>query len=255
MLFLYLLLFIIAVLFFKCLQMKLSVDWKTFLRRGFQKADNNYGIICYTGKQGYGKTYSAVKYILDNLLIDDYIVVTNIKSFSTFRDNFVYIDNLYDLIDYCKGITDNELLLNPIIILFDEIFSLINKNYSVDDEIMTFISQLRKRHIILVTTAQEWSEINISFRKYVRFQVSCRMIASPFSRTAFLFNHINDGENLKLNPQTMEYEAPTIRTKFFKGNRLVCEAYDTWETINVSRKHNKKNKYLNYTGDVPRIST
>lgn len=251
---LYLILFIIAVLFFKCVQMKLSIDWKTFYRRGFQKIDNNYGIICYTGKQGYGKTYSAVKYIMDLLVHTDYIVLTNIKSFSKFRNTFVYIDNLYDLIDYCKGITDNEVLEKPIVILFDEIFSLINKNYSVDDEIMTFISQLRKRHIILVTTAQEWSEINISFRKYVRFQVSCRMFAAPFSRTAFLLNHVNDGENLKLNVQTMEYEAPTVRTKFFKGNKVVAEAYDTYETIHVSRKSNKKNKYINYVGDVPKIS-
>ena len=117
-----------------------------------------------------GKTYSAVRQIINYKLEDDYLILTNVKSFNIFKDT-IYFDNLYDLIDYCKSFTDNKELDKPIIILFDEIFSLINKNYTVDDEIMTFISQLRKRHIILVTTAQEWSEINISFRKYVRFQV------------------------------------------------------------------------------------
>ncbi len=250
--FLYIFLFILAVFLFKCFEIKLSIDWKTFTKRGFQKIDNNYGIICYTGKQGYGKTYSAIKYIIDCKLKDDYTILTNVKSFTIFQDT-EYFDNLYDLIDYCKDIKDNETSVKPIIILFDEIFSLINKNYSVDDDVMTFISQLRKRHIVLVTTAQEWSEINISFRKYVRFQVSCRMFALPFFKTAFLFNHINDGENLKLNPQTMEYEAPTVRTKFFKGNKSIIESYDTYEVISVSRKKATKNKFLNHVGDVPKI--
>lgn len=203
------------------------------------------------GSKAIGKTYSAIKYIIDCKLSQDYLILTNIKSFDIFKDT-LYFDNLYDLIEFCKDITDNEHSEKPIIILFDEIFTLINKNYSVDDEIMTFISQLRKRHIILVTTAQEWSEINISFRKYVRYQVSCRMFAFPFLKTAFLFNHINDGENLKLNPQTMEYEAPVVRTKLFKGNKSVIDSYDTYETIKVSRKSNKKNKFINYVGDVPK---
>lgn len=202
--------------------------------------------------KGIGKTYSAVRQIIKYKLEDDYIILTNVKSFNIFKDT-IFFDNLYDLIDYCKGFTDNKDNEKPIIILFDEIFSLINKNYTVDDEIMTFISQLRKRHIILVTTAQEWSEINISFRKYVRFQVSCRMFALPFFRTAVLLNCVNDGENLKLNPQTMEYEAPTVRTLLMKGNKSVIDSYDTYETINVSTKRNrKKNSFVNYVGDVPK---
>lgn len=198
-----------------------------------------------------GKTYSAVRHIINCKMKDDYMIITNVKSFKVFQDT-IYIDNIYDLIDYCKDITDNSNLDKPIIILFDEIFSLINKNYVVDDDIMNFISQLRKRHIVLVTTAQEWSEINISFRKYVRFQVSCRMFALPIFGTAFLINHVNDGENLKLNPQTMEYEAPTVKTLFMKGNKIIIDSYDTYETISVSRKKKKKNNFINYVGDVPK---
>lgn len=246
--------FIFILIFFKCYEMKLSIDWKSFTRRGFQKVDNDYGIICYTGKQGYGKTYSAVKYIIDCKLLNDYTIITNVKSFNIFKDT-IYIENLYDLIDYCKDITDNESSDKPIIILFDEIFSLINKNYTVDEDVMNFISQLRKRKLVLVTTAQEWSEINISFRKYVRFQISCKMFSIPFFKTAILVNHVNDGENLKLNTLTMEYEAPTIRTKLMKGNQSVIDSYDTYETIKVSRKSHKTNKFLNHIGDVPKSLT
>lgn len=192
-----------------------------------------------------GKTYSAVRYIINCKLQDDYIIITNVKSFKAFED-IIYIEDMYELMSYVIDLVDVQKTKKPVIIFFDEIFSLINKNYSVEEEITTFISQLRKRHLVFITTAQEWSEINITFRKYVRFQVSCRMYSLPILHNAFLLNHINDGENLKLNPQTMEYEAPTVKTIFMKGNRSIIEAYDTYETITVTRKSHKKNKYADY---------
>lgn len=204
---------------------------------------------------GYGKTYSCIKRIIEIMnASEEYILITNVYSFKIFYERTTYINDLYELINYVNNLCDDENFDRRIIILFDEIFSVVNKNYSVDDNLMTFISQLRKRSICLFTTAQEWSEINISFRKYVRFQISCRMFALPFTRTAFLFNHINNGEELKLNPQTMEYEAPVINTKIMKGNISVIQSYDTYEVIKVGHRPTKKNKYSNYIGDVPKMS-
>ena len=177
------------------------------------------------------------------------MLLTNVTTFQVFK-NTEYYQNLYELINRVQNVDTDKTKL---IILFDEIFSLINKNYVVDEDVMTFISQLRKRKIILLTTAQEWSEINISFRKYVRFQVSSRCISLPFSHTAIFVNSVNDGENLKLDTQTMEYIAPTIRTMIFKGNKSIADSYDTYEVIKCSKnKPRAKNKFVNFVGDVPK---
>lgn len=202
-----------------------------------------------------GKTYSCIKRIIEVMnSSEEFLLITNVTSFKVFYERTLFIENLYEMIDTVNNYCENPDFNRRIIIFFDEIFTVVNKNYAVDDTFMSFISQLRKRHIILFTTAQEWTEINISFRRYVRFQISCRMFAFPLTKTAFLFNYINDGENLKLNPQTMEYEAPVINTKIMKGNKSVIDSYDTYQVIKVGRKTTKKNKYINYIGDVNKMA-
>lgn len=51
--YIYLFLFIFGIIILKCFSIKLHIDWRSFLKRGFAKVDNDYGIVCYTGKQGY----------------------------------------------------------------------------------------------------------------------------------------------------------------------------------------------------------
>ena len=48
-----------------CVSNKIKIKWKTFLKRGFKPVRGNFGIYCYCGKQGKGKTYSLVEYLID----------------------------------------------------------------------------------------------------------------------------------------------------------------------------------------------
>lgn len=164
------------------------------------------------------------------------IIITNVTSFNVFSDT-IYITDILELIQYvislCDSLPDNEY--PNIIIFFDEIFTVLEKQTKINKEILSFISQLRKRHIILITTAQEWLEVNITFRRYVRFQVDCNMLAFPFTKTAFLFNAINDGEQLKWDKDANEYVAPRISTKISKGMQSIIESYDTFETIKTNK--------------------
>lgn len=207
--------------------LKIHIDLKSFFKKGFKKFDNDFGLFCYTGKQGKGKTYSAIKFLIDQKLKKDYKIITNVRSFDVFDDT-VYYDNIKDIINYCKQFDDNE---QNIIIFFDEIFTILEKKTAINKEILSFISQLRKRHIIFVTTAQEWSEINITFRRYVRFQIACNMFALPLTHLAFQFNSINDGDQIKWSNDDQEFLAPRISANFSKCNRSVVESYDTFETI------------------------
>lgn len=136
------------------------------------------------------------------------------------------------IIEYCENFKENE---KNVIIFFDEIFTILEKQTKINKKILSFISQLRKRHIIFVTTAQEWAEVNITFRRYVRYQVECNMFAIPFTHTAFLFNSINDGDGIKWDNDSQEFIAPRISANFSKCNKKIIESYDTFETIQTSK--------------------
>ena len=233
----YIFLLILLLLIFKFFSAKIHVKWYTFAKRGFRKFDNNFGLFCYTGKQGKGKTYSAINFCIEQKLKCDYTIITNIKSFNAFSDT-IYMDNINDIIDYCTSFRENE---KNVLILFDEIFTVLEKGTPLNKKILSFLSQLRKRQIIMVTTAQEWSEINITFRRYVRYQISCNMFSLPILKIAFCYNSINDGDLISWNNETQDFEAPRIRANFEKAQKRVVQSYDTYETINLDYSLNKKN--------------
>ena len=223
----WLLILFIAFIIYYIISNKIHIDWRSLFKKGFVKNDNLYGLYCYTGKQGTGKTYSCVNFLIKNKILHNYIVITNVQSFNAFKDT-IYMTNINDIIDF---MVEHENDKNKYIIFFDEIFTILEKQTRINKKILSFISQLRKRKIIFVTTAQEWSEINITFRRYVRFQVSCHMFAMPIINRAFLINKINDGDGIKWNNDEQDWIAPTIATNFMKGNLHVIESYDTFETI------------------------
>ena len=219
-----------TLLLYYCFNNHLHVDWKSLFKRGFQKTDNLFGLYCYTGKQGTGKTYSAINFLIKNKILHNYIVITNVQSFNAFSDT-IYMTNINDIIDF---MIEHEKDNKKYIIFFDEIFTILEKKTAINKKILSFISQLRKREIIFVTTAQEWSEINITFRRYVRFQVSCNMFAIPILKIAFLLNKVNDGDGIKWDNDSQDWIAPTVATNFMKGNLSIIESYDTFETIKTS---------------------
>lgn len=232
----FLLIFLVIVYFYLKFTLKLSFDWKSLIRKGFRKKDNQFGLFCYTGKQGHGKTYSAIKFLIDRKLHSDCVIITNVTSFNLFSDT-IFITDINEMIDYVVNFCDNLDSDEPpnIVLFFDEIFTILEKQTKINKKILSFISQLRKRKIVLITTAQEWLEINVTFRRYVRFQIDCNMIGLPLSNTAFLINAVNDGEQLKWDKEQNEYVAPRIATNICKGNLSVISAYDTFETIATSR--------------------
>lgn len=220
--------FIITIII-KIYQLKLIVDVRSFFKRGFKKRNERFGLHCYTGKQGTGKTYSSIKFCIDEKFRTGCKIITNVKSFKMFEDT-IYMKKIEDIIDYCTTFRDND---ENILIFYDEIFTIIEKGGKLSKEILSFISQMRKRGIIFVTTAQEWAEINITFRRYVRYQIDCKMIAIPLTRTAILYNAINDGDAIKWDNDLQEYIAPRIKTKISKSNIVVANSYDTYETIST----------------------
>lgn len=47
---------VLVLLVFKFFSAKIHIKLYTFFKKGFKKFDNAFGLFCYTGKQGKGKT-------------------------------------------------------------------------------------------------------------------------------------------------------------------------------------------------------
>lgn len=228
-LFIFLLLFVLYIVYL-IKSNDISIDFKSFFKKGFKKLDNQFGLFCYTGKQGKGKTYSCVNFCVKQKKANGYIIITNVHSFKYFNDT-IFVDNILDIIQIAEQMTKEE---KKIMIFYDEIFTVLEKKTPMKKEILAFLSQLRKRKILFVTTAQEWSEINITFRRYVRYQVDCNMFPFPLTKTAFIFNSINDGDLMKWNNDLQDFIAPRISANFAKCSLDVINSYDTFETIKTN---------------------
>ena len=197
---------------------KISIDYSSFFRRSIPLDRGKFGVYCFTGKQGSGKTYSLVKYIKKHK-----------KDADTIYSN-VTIQGL----DYVRLESVEHLLSlkdkKNCFIIYDEIFTLMSKQTRITDELMEFLTQQRKMKNIFFTTAQEWLEIPITFRRFVRIQIDCQTY--PLGKWGGILVEVyNDGYNIKWDQLQNEYVAPVISTKLSKYEKRFMQSYDTFERI------------------------
>lgn len=221
---LFIILFILAAIIINIRKNHLKVKFHTFFKKGFVPERGLFGIYCYCGKQGSGKTYSVVEYL----------------KFNANKEIYANLDSLVGIdYTYFKGL--DELLelrsKHDCIIVFDEIFTILSKlqktNPKKAQEIMDFLSQMRKREIIFITTCQEWLELPMTFRRYCRFQIDCKMMSYRFLNLGLLIKRFYDAENMKWSQLDNEYVAPILETTISKTILSVANSYDTYEQIKV----------------------
>lgn len=200
---------------------KVKIKWRTFLRRGFKKKSKPYGVYCYCGKQGKGKTYSVIEFLRENKNLEIYANIKSIKGI-----NYTYFSGFDELLK----LQDKK----NCIIVYDEIFTALTKSSKLTTQVLSFLSQMRKREIIFITTAQEWLEINITLRRYCRFQIECNMIS--ILGYPILIKHLYDAEQMKWSNLDNEYIAPLIETTISHGMKKVVNSYDTFEEISNENK-------------------
>lgn len=191
------------------------IKFKTFFRKGFAPKRGKFGIYCYCGKQGSGKTYSVVEFLKDHKTLPIY---SNVHLFGIPYTYFNGFDQLLEL--------RNE---HDCIIVYDEIFTALTKSSRISTQVLDFLSQMRKRQIIFITTAQEWLEINITLRRYCRYQIDCNM--KNILGLGILTKHFYDAERMKWSNEDNEYIAPLLETTISKCNIRIAKSYDTFEQI------------------------
>ena len=70
----------------------LHIDYHSFTEEGFIKIDNAFGVSCYCGKQGTGKTYSAIKFIEEQKEHFGYKIITNVHSYCFLVNKGINLD-------------------------------------------------------------------------------------------------------------------------------------------------------------------
>lgn len=207
---------ILAIILYLKFILHLSIKFRTFFRKGFSPKRGDFGVYCYCGKQGKGKTYSVVEFLKENKDKVIYANIPNLKGIKyTFFNGF---DELLQLRDK-----------KDCIIVYDEIFTALTRSTKINTDVLDFLSQMRKRQIVFLTTAQEWLEINITLRRYCRYQIECNMF--NLFGLGLLIKTFYDAENMKWDNLENEYVAPLKSLTLSKCNISVANSYDTYAQI------------------------
>lgn len=187
------------------------------MKKGFKPNRGKFGVYCYCGKQGSGKTYSVVEYLRS--VPKDKKIYANISSLNGI--DYTYFNGFDELLKL-----RNE---SDCVIVYDEIFTALTRTSRINTDVLDFLSQMRKRKIIFLTTAQEWLEINITLRRYCRYQIDCKM--RNIYVAGILVKTFRDAERMKWDNLENDYIAPILETTISKCNVEVANAYDTREEI------------------------
>jgi len=172
-----------------------------------------------------GKTYSVVEFLNEHK--ENAVIFTNISKLSNVP--YTYIGTFDDLLNTDYSIYKDK----QVIIFYDEIFTALTRNSRISPQVLAFLSQMRKRKIIFLTTAQEWLEINITLRRYVRFQIDCSI--HNFLGKSYLLKVFHDGDLIHWDNYVNDYVSPIIETTLSKMQINVANSYDTYEVINSSK--------------------
>jgi len=199
-------------------QHKLSIDFASFIHATMALARDEFGVYCFTGHQGSGKTYSLVKWLKKyhkgrEIYSNVHIKGIDYKPIPT-------IEALYELADR-----------RNIIIVYDEIFTLMSKSKKDRQMLEQFLPQMRKAQNVFMTTAQYWLELDMTFRRFVRVQVECSTTVIPHLSWGILIEHYRDATKMKWDQLENEYVCPTIRTKLSRYEKRFMTIYDTFQTI------------------------
>lgn len=253
--FLFIILIVLLILIFK--KNNLSIKWRTFKEKGARSFNGDFGVYCYNGAQGKGKTYSLTEFVYDNsdvVIFSNYPFVDSVIQ-SKFKKKINYYCGFSGLLKI-KDDLDNNLLdigSSQLVIIYDELFQELMRGDKLSKDILDFLSQMRKRKIIFLTSAQYWSEIPITFRKFVRFQIDCSFYNLPFLPFSLLIKTFRDGESMKWSNDDQDFIAPIIETTITKVRKNIFNSYDTMYRVSShqvrlldeeEKEKNKKNDDL-----------
>lgn len=196
---------------------KVKIDFPSFIDKTLPLDRGQFGVYCFTGHQGSGKTYSLNKFIRRHAKGKKVYSNIKLKDFEYTPINT--LDELYALADQ-----------RDIYIIYDEIFTLMSKSKKDRAMLEEFLPQMRKVHNVFLTTAQYWLELDITFRRFVRIQIECK--TRPLGKLGgIIIEEYYDTTQIQWDNMANEYVSPVITKKISKYQRRYMKTYDTHERV------------------------
>lgn len=146
--------------------------------------------------------------------------------------DYTYYTGFSGLIDIKEKLDNGTLNYDSekqLVIVYDEIFTELQKYSKLNKDVIDFLCQMRKRKIIFLTTAQEWAEIPLSFRRFCRYEIQCNMI--NIFGLGILIKRFGDAEQMKWDEELQEHICPVTETTITKCRKYIANSYDTFLRI------------------------
>lgn len=192
---------------------KIKIDYKTFLMQSPKKIYDNFGIFLITGYQGSGKTYYSI-YLMEKEKGKK--IITNIKSYTSTRNEVVYFDKLEDIEE---NVEDN------VIFLIDEVSKRYTKDSKQDLRFYSWLQQSRKHKRFVYLITQEYIQVPMWLRGIAnQVYTTSKVPLLPIFKTSL-------GVPI-LSTDTYEWGIDTFAIVFYKRTKKITNCYDTFESIN-----------------------
>lgn len=224
--------YIIVIMFllifvYYCRKNKIKINFKTFFKKGVYVSRGTWGVMVFSGRQGQGKTTAIVEYLKDHS--KDIEIFCNIKDIRGL--DYTYYEGFDNLLSIKKLLDIREKKKNQkqIVIVYDEIFTQLDKHSKLSREVIDFLCQMRKRKIIFLTSCQCWAELPLTFRRFCRYEIECSIISIfPIS---ILKRVYHDAENMIWDSDLQDFVAPILNTTFSKYRKEIANSFDTYALI------------------------
>lgn len=197
-----------------------------YLRELKRKRFPYHGVYCFCGKQGSGKTLSAVR-VVSNIYLDykDVYLVTNISINTDIlshipKENIIPFTRYYQLfIAYDK----------PVIFLIDEAHLLFNslESRNADVNMFTVISQNRKRQRVFILTSQVFSRLQLVMREQINTIITCNTYLDFLTHCVVYHDFEKQRDELVGKKEFSAFFTHKLKTHY--------EMYDTYQVIDYSK--------------------
>ena len=214
--------------------MAIKIDFKSFTQKKPDKDSNNFpvGTRVYKGFQGTGKTLSMVRYGLQ--IADDYDNAQIFSNISIRDSRFQYFKETSEFREIIANIQD--IPDAGTLILLDEAHLFFGRKTGIPLDVLSAISQQRKRRCRLVFSSQIWEELDISLRKQVKEIVQCSRIGN-----IQILNYMN-GETLTYDKLQGEYQAQHTGYEIYKTTKNLAGKYETRQIIVTNEEYGRRER-------------
>lgn len=194
----------------------------------------HFGLTLFCGRQGSGKTMSLCYYAL--YIMRKYPTVKVLSNFG-----FVYqhdeIYSIYDIVEAAEKAESEGY--DGTLILWDELQNDFDSYSKVSTEVLSFITQQRKRGVKILATSQVFTRISKPLREQTFEVVECRTFFNRWTRARF-YDAINYIENIEKSQDRKHLQKGRLLS--FIQEDTLRKSYDSYAVIKRLIDKSKKEK-------------